>query len=85
MDQEEMTAEIVSTELTEIAAMPQKETTKESQKRHYIYLGILALVALISIFIFGGIASDPGTYIGINETLDEKKCVSYKSETIMSG
>lgn len=73
MDQEEMTAEIVSTELTEIAAMPQKETTKESQKRHYIYLGILALVALISIFIFGGIASDPGTYIGINETLDEKK------------
>lgn len=73
MDQEVITTEIVSTELTEIAALPQEETAKESQKKRYIYLGILVLVALISIFIFGGITSDPGTYIGINETLDEKK------------
>lgn len=58
MDQEVITTEIVSTELTEIAALPQEETAKESQKKRYIYLGILVLVALISIFIFGGITSD---------------------------
>lgn len=73
MNQEEITTEIVSTEVAEIATLFQEEPVREDQKKRFVYLGILALIALVSIFILGGIASNPETYVGINDTLDEKK------------
>lgn len=42
-------------------------------KQKWIIVGILAVVALLSIFLFAGIFSAPETYQGLNSTLDEKK------------
>lgn len=44
-----------------------------SPKRRWITVGVLAAIALLSIFLLAGIFSSPDTYQGINSTLDEKK------------
>lgn len=44
-----------------------------AHQRQLIELGILLVLALVSIFLLGNIFSNPETYLGITATLDEKK------------
>lgn len=50
-----------------------EEETELSPKKKWITVGVLAAIALISIFLLSGVFSSPDTYQGINSTLDEKK------------
>lgn len=42
-------------------------------KKQLIQVSILLILAIVSFFVLGSVLSDPATYTGINETLDEKK------------
>lgn len=79
MVDEEM--EVEYTEIVESEVSPAEEAgskklfgaDKAELQRKAIYAAILLVLALISIFLIAGVASNPETYSGINNTLDEKK------------
>lgn len=58
--------------ITLLDSNPEEETEMSPQKK-WITVGILAAIALLSIFLLSGIFSSPDTYQAINSTLDEKK------------
>ena len=76
MNSQELSTEVIVEEQDYMIEDPNLEKGpffNKDMKIKLIKAGILIVVALISIFVFGTIFSDPATYTGMNETLDEKK------------